>query len=625
MRQKRLIGLVLAGTVASSGVGWAAGTRLKSPAQVAAEAAPPAPSPITAPVENKKLSSVVTTRGTVRYGQPQSVTLAASSIAGAGTGGGGAASKLVTRPPDKGAMLEENAVALEVSGRPVRVLRGDVPIYRDLRPGDKGNDVRQLEEALERLGFRPAKVDGVYDVATEAAVDAWYSASGYTAQGPSDEQREKLRAAKAAVNTAEERVLQQQDAYESAAKGATPRELAQAEAEVRTARRTLREATEDLDTAKAAETEARAVEQRARSDQERIGNEGRRRVEQATALVRERERELAAAQEEQQRAEEQLRRDEDSGAPPEQLQRDREAVGAAREAVRDAAEALAEARRGQQEAQSGAEETDRQAAAAVEQAVQGVAQAAKAAQAAARQVDAAADALAAAQANVDALKKPGDTRLAAAQLETAKRGLAEAKQQLGELEGQIGVVVPANEVLFFPSLPLRVDEPKVKRGDDATKEVMVVSTSSLAVDAAVAAVDAKLVEVGDQVKIVSSELGIETTGTVSRLADKPGTNGVDAQKVYMEVQPDALPPELTGAAVRLSIEVESTASEVLAVPVSALSLASDGTTRVQVIDSGGRSRTVTVEPGLTANGFAEVRPQKGELSEGDRVLVGTKR
>src|SRR6476659_1144248 len=76
---------------------WVAGAQIQSPAQVAAETAAPTPSAITVPVEKRVLSSEVIVRGTVRYGSPQPVVLAASEVKqGSGTGGG--ADIVTTRP-----------------------------------------------------------------------------------------------------------------------------------------------------------------------------------------------------------------------------------------------------------------------------------------------------------------------------------------------------------------------------------------------------------------------------------------------------------------------------------------------------------------------------------------------
>ena len=71
-----------------------------------------------------------------------------------------------------------------------------------------------------------------------------------------------------------------------------------------------------------------------------------------------------------------------------------------------------------------------------------------------------------------------------------------------------------------------------------------------------------------------------------------------------------------------TISVKTTEGEVLAVPVAALSMASDGTTRVQVKSPQGPPRYVTVEPGLAAKGLVAVSPLQGQLGPGDLVVVG---
>ena len=228
MRRNRLLAAVIAGVAVSAGAGWVAASSVKSPAQVAAETKPPDPSAITAPVERRTLASTVTARGTVRYGEPQAVSLATSTY-----GSNAQAKSLVTKAPTKGDVLGENAVAMEANGRPVRALTGNVPMYRDLTPGDEGQDVRQLEAALQRLGYHPGKVDGKYDVATQGAVEAWYRDAGYTALGATDDQREKLRNAHSAVSNAQSAVLQATDALDKVRKGITAKDVKQAENEVR--------------------------------------------------------------------------------------------------------------------------------------------------------------------------------------------------------------------------------------------------------------------------------------------------------------------------------------------------------------------------------------------------------
>jgi Flp pilus assembly protein CpaB len=58
--------LALLAVVAAGAGGWVAGTRIKSPAQVAAEAEPPEPSLITVPVSRVVIVNDVITRGSLR-------------------------------------------------------------------------------------------------------------------------------------------------------------------------------------------------------------------------------------------------------------------------------------------------------------------------------------------------------------------------------------------------------------------------------------------------------------------------------------------------------------------------------------------------------------------------------
>lgn len=79
---------------------------------------------------------------------------------------------------------------------------------------------------------------------------------------------------------------------------------------------------------------------------------------------------------------------------------------------------------------------------------------------------------------------------------------------------------------------------------------------------------------------------------------------------------------LVGTSVRLTMPIESTGKARLTVPVSAVSLAPDGGSRVQVAD-GDTFRYVPVETGLSADGFVVVAPAgDARLAVGDRVTVG---
>jgi len=83
--------------------------------------------------------------------------------------------------------------------------------------------------------------------------------------------------------------------------------------------------------------------------------------------------------------------------------------------------------------------------------------------------------------------------------------------------------------------------------------------------------------------------------------------------------------QLNDLPVRITIPISSTGDTlVLVVPVAAVSLAADGTSRVEVeTDPKKETKLVNVKPGISSNGLVQVDPlEKGSLNEGDRVVVG---
>jgi multidrug efflux pump subunit AcrA (membrane-fusion protein) len=149
-----------------------------------------------------------------------------------------------------------------------------------------------------------------------------------------------------------------------------------------------------------------------------------------------------------------------------------------------------------------------------------------------------------------------------------------------------------------------------------------VSGSELALRSSVSERDAPRVEVGMDVEIENPETRGTIPGVISAKADRAGTDGVQPDRVYLEIEPAELPPEIIGTNVRVTIPVSSTGGEVLAVPAAALSATANGSTILQVEEEDGSLRTVSVEPGLAAGGLVEVTPIDGELEVGDWVVVG---
>ena len=184
-----------------------------------------------------------------------------------------------------------------------------------------------------------------------------------------------------------------------------------------------------------------------------------------------------------------------------------------------------------------------------------------------------------------------------------------------------GVHVPADELLFVASAPVRFAEMSISVGEVIDGPVGTVTDATVAIDAAVPVESAGLIAEGMPVLIDEPDLGVEATGVISRVAETPGTNGVDGFHVYFEVVVDDNPINVVNASVRLTIPIESTGEAVLTVPISALTLAPDGSSRVQKL-AGDELEFVTVEPGLSASGFVEVTPVNGQIEPGDLVVVG---
>jgi len=129
-------------------------------------------------------------------------------------GGEDGAAPVVTKLPVKqGDRLKAGQVLLEVSGRPVFTLPGRIPVYRDLKPGAKGDDVRQLQEALQDLGHGTGgDTAGTFGAGTKAALNAFYASIGYDPLQAVDDNGEGLKAAEDAVTAAERAVEEAEEA-----------------------------------------------------------------------------------------------------------------------------------------------------------------------------------------------------------------------------------------------------------------------------------------------------------------------------------------------------------------------------------------------------------------------------
>ncbi|MFD8950916.1 peptidoglycan-binding protein [Streptomyces xanthophaeus] len=117
--------------------------------------------PDTAPVTRGDLSTGTQVDGTLGYATERKL-----NAAGPGT---------VTWVAAAGSAVERNGKLYELNGRPVHLMYGSTPMYRPLKAGDKGEDVKQLKSNLKALGHGSGldPQDGTFTEGTGAAVKRW--------------------------------------------------------------------------------------------------------------------------------------------------------------------------------------------------------------------------------------------------------------------------------------------------------------------------------------------------------------------------------------------------------------------------------------------------------------------
>lgn len=586
-RRTRQAAVVVGIAVLSAAIGVVVGSRLKSPADAANEREAPAASVITVPVEMRKLVSTLVVSGQTQYVEPTPVRLAGAVGTSAGD------RQVVTRIPELNSEIAEGGLLMEISGRPVFAMRGELPMYRQLTPGAKGPDVLQLETSLEALGFPPGTVDDLYDAGTEAALDAFYLSRGYSSEGASETERRQLTEARKAVTDAEEAVRKAKV------------DLAAGTSTVTASERLERR--QALDRATAAVPEA---QNQANRDNDQAAQEAKT----ATAL-----RDNARAARDADKV------IYDAAAAPGAIN---PATGVAytpaelavvQQSLIEKDQALIQAEQVLSKAIADQQASTERGLTAVKQAQ---------------------DALALAQAQLTDLDKPRDTAALREAVTAAQRLVTESQAGLEALEAEIGTIVPAGEVVFLPTLPTTITTMEAVLGaQPPADQVAQVSSTDTQIVGRISKVDADLVVVGTPVTIELRNVGIETTGvltdirtpTVSADPNNPGSGGDSSGRLEVVVIADDTSQisQFLYETARISIEVSATEAEVLAVPVAAISVGPDGTSRVEVEREAARgtrpgtTELVEVTVGLSAQGYAEIAPVAGaSLVEGDRVVVG---
>ncbi|WP_052422401.1 peptidoglycan-binding protein [Nonomuraea candida] len=579
MKQRRLLAGTIAGVVLVAGAGWAVSTRLRSPADEAALRAAPKPSLVTAAVERRKLVSTVVVSGTLEYGSPLPISLA-------GVVGGTSELQRATRAPRRG-KLKEGAVLMEVNGRPVFALRGSVPMHRTIAPGTKGDDVRQLQRALRRLGYG-APVTGVFDRATVAAVTRMYTKKGYEAQQPTLVDRQQYDTLRKAVQTAQETLAAEQKTLDQG-RDVRPLKmrLAHSKADLKSAERALAEA-ESRELTPEDETRLAAADAAVRAAEEKLAE-----AEQALAEARKPPTSGATATPQptttlQPTVTLQPTAPADTSLLEMKVENARADLAAAQEARGRAMEEARQARDKQLEELRKAVRTAKEARATAEQALRQ-----------ARQLS--------------------PTRLKVA---GARKDVAAAKEMLAEFARTYGTSVPPGEVVFLPKLPARVEKVSVKPGQQVEKEIATVTSSAFAVTGSVDAAESDLLRVGMAASI-ELDSGKTYKATLTAVGDQARMPG--AEEPAAGAQPVLLTPASTkglkaGTSVTARVTLGATEKPVLVVPVAAVVTTADGKARVQVEYATDKTKEVEVRTGLTADGNVEVT---GALQEGDRVVVGS--
>ncbi|MFF4425988.1 peptidoglycan-binding protein [Streptomyces sp. NPDC001549] len=154
----------LAAVLAVSGGGWAVMAQPQRDAGGQERRAAGGLPPATAPVKRGDLGSGLQVEGTLGYAGERKLNAAGPGV--------------LTWIAGEGSAVERDGKLYEVNGRAVRLMYGSTPVYRPLKAGDKGEDVKQLKRNLQALGYGTGldPQDGTFTAGTATAVKRWQKA-----------------------------------------------------------------------------------------------------------------------------------------------------------------------------------------------------------------------------------------------------------------------------------------------------------------------------------------------------------------------------------------------------------------------------------------------------------------
>jgi peptidoglycan hydrolase-like protein with peptidoglycan-binding domain len=179
--------------------------------------------------------------------------------------------------------------------------------------------------------------------------------------------------------------------------------------------------------------------------------------------------------------------------------------------------------------------------------------------------------------------------------------------------------VERGDIVFLPDAVRVLDQlAPVGTSVNAGATLLDISSADKLVTMDLPAADQGVVAAGDEVTVELPD-GTEVRATVVEVATVATTSGNDTVfEVTIALDDPAAAASLDEAPVDVLIVTDS-ARGVLAVPVTALLVLSEGGYAVEVDAGGGDTRLVGVEPGFFADGLVEV--QSSGLQFGDRVVV----
>jgi peptidoglycan hydrolase-like protein with peptidoglycan-binding domain len=195
--------------------------------------------------------------------------------------------------------------------------------------------------------------------------------------------------------------------------------------------------------------------------------------------------------------------------------------------------------------------------------------------------------------------------------------------------GPQGATVPRGEVVFVPSLPERVVALNVGLGTTTATSgsLALIGSGAVVLNGAADASTVTSLRAGETAAVHSDLSDESFSATVQSVATQPTANASGGAPSYaVTLEPSsAVPPDLVGQDVGVTIATASSGVMTWIVPISAVTTTADGHTSVTILGHGGRQFEMAVVPGLVAGGRQGITPISGAFHAGDRVVIGVKR